>query len=781
SLPGAGRGDAPARLDILFACTETQHAFSPAESHALIAAIDALNILDPACGSGAYPMGILHKLVFVLGKLDPNNQQWHARQIAKAETIEDAQARDSAIAAINADFADNALDYGRKLYLIENCIYGVDIQPIAIQIAKLRFFISLICDQKTHADKARNLGIRPLPNLETKFVAADSLLALDPTGSSASMADSDQIKALKVQLAGVRHRYFSAQSRDEKNRLRKQDDKLRRQILDALTQLGFGSEIERRRVEWNPYDHHAVASFFEPVTMFGPRLQQGFDVVIGNPPYIQIQKFDAAHKQAWQAQHYSTYAATGDVYCLFYERGLRLLKDGGQLSYITSNKWMRAGYGEALRKFLAKDVDTVSVLDFGMAQNFGAATTYTCIVHAIQRKSTAATSACYVTNDVAAMHDPGAYLANNAVTRGDFGADSWVLLSSERYAIKQAAEAQGVPLERWHLQINYGIKTGCNEAFYITEAQRDALIAQDPKCAELIVPLLRGRYVDRYATTWHQLSDEKWMIATFPSLDLAFEDLPRPIQKHLANHERELKPKPRGWAGSNWPGRKAGAYEWFETQDAISYREEFKKPKIIYPNMTKYLPFYLDTEEHFFGNQKCFIITAEDESLPYLVAVLNSSLFRCCFKDNFPELMGNTYELSKIFMDKVPIKKPDAAQAALFEALVPLVQAAKAQAQTRDDKACVLAGDFLTEVIDACVMELYFAQHMAERKLAITAAVRALLPANVATMSQAEQAEAALAFHRTANASNHPIRNILLRIPADSPDLLAVIQREGAV
>ncbi|HQX61696.1 MAG TPA: Eco57I restriction-modification methylase domain-containing protein, partial [Burkholderiaceae bacterium] len=481
-LPATSREDAQSWLEILFAYTEEQHAFSPAESHALIAAIDALNILDPACGSGAYPMGILHKLVFVLGKLDPNNQQWHARQIAKAETIEDAQARDSAIAAINADFADNALDYGRKLYLIENCIYGVDIQPIAMQIAKLRFFISLICDQKTHTDMARNLGIRPLPNLETKFVAADSLLALDPTGSSASMADSEAVKALKAELARVRHRYFSAKSRDEKNRLRKQDDKLRKQILDALTQLGFGSEIERRRVEWNPYDHHAVASFFEPVTMFGPRLQAGFDVVIGNPPYIQIEKFDAAHKQAWQAQHYSSYAARGDVYCLFYERGVRLLKEGGQLSYITSNKWMRAGYGEKLRNLFAKDVAVEEVIDFGGVVVFSAAVVDTAIVQLSKRKPGDSFPAVVLTREFSLQGSLTQYMLDNAVpfqNPGD-GIDAWVVISPERYRIKQKVEAQGVPLGRWHIQISYGVKTGYNEAFYLTADERQELIDAHP-------------------------------------------------------------------------------------------------------------------------------------------------------------------------------------------------------------------------------------------------------------------------------------------------------------
>ena len=157
--------DARAGLDLLFAYTEKEHAFTPAEVATLIAAIDALKILDPACGSGAFPMGVLHKLVYILGKLDPDNDRWKQTQLAK---LDSAPMREE----LERAFADNNDDYGRKLYLIENCLYGVDIQPIAIQITKLRFFISLVCDQKTNRNKKDNHGIRPLPNLETKFVAA---------------------------------------------------------------------------------------------------------------------------------------------------------------------------------------------------------------------------------------------------------------------------------------------------------------------------------------------------------------------------------------------------------------------------------------------------------------------------------------------------------------------------------------------------------------------------------------------------------------------------------
>jgi hypothetical protein len=515
--------------------------------------------------------------------------------------------------------------------------------------------------------------------------------------------------------------------------------------------------------------------------MFGPALDDGFDVVIGNPPYVQIQKFKASDKAAWVEQKFKTYTASADIYCLFYERGVRLLKDGGHLSYITSNKWMRAGYGETLRQYLAKDVETQSVMDFGMAQNFGAATTYTCIVQLAKRPARGATRGCYVADDKAAVADPSDYFEQNALPMNGLDETPWVVLPAARQRIKLAVEQQGVPLEKWQIQINYGIKTGNNDAFYLKDKQREEFIAEDPRCAKFIVPLLRGRNVDRYATGWDLADDEKWMISTFPSLDLKPQTIPLPIFRHLQEYREALEPKPRDWSGENWQGRKTGTYQWFETQDPITYHADFLKPKVIYPNMTKYLPFYLDTVDHFFINDKAFILTSEAESLPYLTAALNSSLFRCCFRDNFPELMGNTYEVRKIFMDKIPIKKPTAQQAALFAVLVPLVQAAKAESHKSEISELNSVAVFLEEVIDACVMEVYFADHMAERRLGIMAHVTPLLHGIDSAVLPAQQVAAAQQFYGQANDSKHPIRNILIRIPVDSPDLLAVIQREGAV
>jgi adenine-specific DNA-methyltransferase len=782
AMPATTMADAKAGLEMLFAYTEKEHAFSEAEIDALITAINACNILDPACGSGAYPMGILHKLVFILGKLDPHNEKWRQRQVAKAEEIEDVEARASSVQAINNDFANNALDYGRKLYLIENCIYGADIQPIAIQISKLRFFISLICDQRTHIDKARNLGVRPLPNLETKFVAANTLLGLN-LPKNRSLFENETAIRLEKELEKVRHSYFSAQTRKAKLTLQKRDRELTKKIIDELKHDSFGNEDVYRRIAWNPYDHHSVADFFDPGKMFGPALDDGFDVVIGNPPYVQIQKFTAAQKTVWVEQKFKTYAATADIYCLFYERGVRLLKDGGQLSYITSNKWMRAGYGEKLRSFFCTDVAVEEVIDFGGVPVFNAAMVDTAIVRLAKSAPNAGFPSTVLTRSFSIQDSLLDYVHDNAVPFRPpvDGAASWVVMSPERFRIKQAVEQHGVPLEKWQIQINYGIKTGYNDAFYIGMAQCDAFIREDPRCAEYIVPLLRGRYIDRYATQWDKAEDEKWMISTFPARDLRFENIPAPIQRHLKKYQEALEPKPRNWRGSTWQGRKAGSYQWFETQDPIAYHADFAKSKIIYPNMTKYLPFYWDTKEHFFGNQKCFIISSESESLGWLTAMFNSCLFRSCFIDNFPNLGEDRRELSKIFFDKIPIKKPTAQQVALFEALVLMVQAVKAASQKSDNSELQSVAVFLEEVIDACVMEVYFADHMAELRLGIMANVTPLLQDFDTAAPPAQQVAAAQQFYSQANDSKHPVRNILIRIPVDSPELLAVIQKEGAV
>ncbi len=770
---GMKEDDARIGLDILFAYTEKQHVFDEDEVDTLIEAIDSCKILDPACGSGAFPMGILHKLVYILTKLDPDNVKWKQTQLAKLDSVPMRE-------ELERTFENNNDDYGRKLYLIENCLYGVDIQPIAIQISKLRFFISLICDQKTNMDKAKNHGVKPLPNLETKFVAADTLIGLAEE-TQMELFKSPKVVKIEQELQQVRHDHFSVQKRQKKLALQRKDKELRDELANELMQASFADqETSLKLANWNPYDPHVAADFFEPLWMFDRSLSEGFDIVIGNPPYISVEKFSGTSIQKQWKKIYSTYAARGDVYSFFYERGSKLLAENGHLSYITSNKWMRAGYGRKLREYFSEQANVTKVLDFGMAQNFGAATTYTCILDLFNTKPTGTTLSCYVADDRAAMADPAAYFSSNAVILNNLSSEAWVVLSKDRQRIKTMVEEQGTPLKQWNIKISRGIITGYNDAFYITGEQRDAIVADDPKSDEIIGKLLRGRYIERYSTSWdgtYQLvvkyGSYKYLENKYPS-----------VYKHLKQHEERLKSRgqcrySRTRSASQIINDYSGQHHWLELDNnpTDEYLGSFTIPKIMYPNMTKYLPFYYDEKTHFFTNDKGFIITSTGDSLAYLTAFLNSHLFRCCFRDNFPELMGNTYEVRKIFIDEIPVKKPTEAQKTLFDKLVALVQTAKAQVEP---ETCVQS-ELVEEIIDACVMECYFLDHMKERDLLFHADTAVLIENYNLQASESEQLDFLENFYQTANAPDHPIRNRLIRLSADSPDLLAMIKEEGKV
>ena len=253
--------------------------------------------------------------------------------------------------------------------------------------------------------------------------------------------------------------------------------------------------------------------------------------------------------------------------------------------------------------------------------------------------------------------------------------DSWVILSPIEQSIKRKIEAVGTPLKDWDIQINYGIKTGYNDAFIINTEKRDEILSncqsedERTRTAELIRPILRGRDIKRYGYNW----DGLYLIATFPSRHYDIEKYPA-VKNYLLGFgiERlEQTGKSHIVNGEKIKARKKTNNKWFETQDSISYWEDFSKPKIMYPNMTKYIPFYFD-EKNFLQNDKSFMITGKH--IAYLTAFLNSSIFKFCFLDKFPELQGGTRELRKIFFDKIPVLKVSDKENEIFKSLVTDIQ-----------------------------------------------------------------------------------------------------------
>ena len=255
-----------------------------------------------------------------------------------------------------------------------------------------------------------------------------------------------------------------------------------------------------------------------------------------------------------------------------------------------------------------------------------------------------------------AINNLGVYVQQQGTTCGFTGHDAWVVLSPIEQSIKRKIESVGKPLRDWDINIFRGVLTGYNDAFIITTQRRDEILSnckseeERQRTNDIIRPILRGRDIKRYSYDWAGL----WLIATFPSKHYDIEQYPA-VKQHLLSFGKErLEQSGKEYLinGEKVKARKKTNNQWFETQDSISYWDDFSQPKIMYPNMTKFIPFYFD-EKGFYQNDKSFMITGNH--LAYLTAFLNSSLFKFCFLDNFPELQGGTRELRKIFFDKIPV------------------------------------------------------------------------------------------------------------------------------
>lgn len=633
TLPSAK--DVETRLRHLFTYNDKPNQFMPQEVDALITAIDSLKSLDPAVGSGAFPMGILHKLVFILGKLDPRNEKWKERQISRvreamvaAEQIEDASIRDRAlrdleqqIVGIKEAFEHNELDYGRKLYLIENCIYGVDIQPIAVQIAKMRFFISLIVDQKID-DAQTNRGVRPLPNLETKFVAANTLIGISRPGQQ--MLRNREIDTKETELRRVRERHFTARTPATKDKCREQDAKLRAAIAELLKGDGWEKDTATKLSLWNPYDQNASAAFFDPEWMFGIKVEQtilsasardgqrrlstshsGFDIVIANPPYIR-QEVIRELKPLLKSQGYECFDGTADLFVYFYEKSVKLLRTGGVLSFISPNKYYRAGYGEKLRAFLACELTLHQLLDFGDAPVFEAIAYASILIGSKRVPETRATARAYTWQPDIPLADFAEVLCTRGVqiSQTELKSDGWRLESSIVLQFLEKLRKAGKPLGEYvRKQIFFGIKTGLNEAFIVDRATRDRLITEHKSSLEILKPFLRGRDVKRWREEYANLyliriessenKEHPWSGKTEKEAEKIFANTYPAIHARFHEFRNQL-------IGRDDQGK------YFWELRSCAYWGKFEEQKILYPDIYEHQSFTWD-ERDFFATNTCIL------------------------------------------------------------------------------------------------------------------------------------------------------------------------------
>lgn len=382
---------------------------------------------------------------------------------------------------------------------------------------------------------------------------------------------------------------------------------------------------------------------------FRTEYKGGFDVVIGNPPYVQLQTMGEM-SEILSKCGYETYNKSADLYCLFYERGCQILKPKGYLSYITSNKWLRVNYGESLRRFLTKKVNPKVLIDFPGIPVFADAVVDPHILILTNEPYQGKTETCAIKTNTSDLET--VFEANK--TAREFSSESWIIIPFNEARKLEQMKLNGTKLKDLPISINYGIKTGFNDAFFIDEETRQKLIAADARSAELIKPMVRGRDISAY-----EISGFEYLVGTFPALKLDIENYPA-IKEHLLSFGFD-RLKQTGDKGA----RKKTSGKWFETQDSINYYEDFAKPKIMYPNMTSVFPFMYD-ETGLLSNDKSFILTANNDSvsLLFLTAVFNSSLAKLWIWWNCPELGDNRREIRKIYFEHFPVPQANPEQTA---------------------------------------------------------------------------------------------------------------------
>ena len=693
------------KLQSLLSYTESGNPFDEDLTAGVIMTLAELKILDPACGSGAFPMGALNKLVLMLSKLDANNKLWqrqHERRLnedlakaTKAKNIEEVEALTAELTRLKTNFEQQTAEYTRKLYLIENSIYGVDIQPIAVQIAKLRFFIALIVSQQVDAKKP-NRGMLALPNLETRIVAANGLQPLSDKGQA--VMDSDALRALRKQLIEQQSHYFRANDRQKKKTAQNKIELLQTEIQKECFLLGYGN-MSARLLSFHPFDQNSSSQFFEPNIMFG---FDKFNMVIGNPPYVRQESIK--HLKDQFKKNYACFTGVADLYVYFYERSFDLLEPNGSFAFITSNKWYRANYGAKLREWMQLNTRIHQVIDFGDEAVF-TALAYPTIVIATKReqvKQPADHELIKVLNWDQSTNPnifdfPRIFAKHHFnVQQASLQPKGWQLEPQGKRDVLARLRAAGKPLGEYVKgQFYRGITTGLNEAFVIDGATRAQLIEKDAKSAEIIKPFLRGRDIKR----WVIDSQDLWLIYIpwhFPlhldpqvtgaskEAEVALKNQYPAIYEHLMGFKDALSDRNQAETGVR--------YEWYALQRwGADYWREFSKEKIVFPDIATSPQFTWESDAAFLGNTAYFIT----DVCRSMVAILNSHVSTWFYAQISPQIQNGYFRFIAQYVEQIPIPEATAHQKYVLETLVDEIMISKERPK-------------LESLMNALVYQLFF-------------------------------------------------------------------------
>ena len=542
--------------------------------------------------------------------------------------------------------------FNEKRTIIENCLFGSDINVTAVSICQLRLWIELL--KNAYYD---NGVMETLPNIDINIKTGNSLTyyakfevgeSIIKSNKNSSEVDSSDLASLREYRNSVKE-YKSCSDKFKK----KQIIAKIKQIKDNLFYNDAQQHLEDKKDSANKFDNAIEWAIEFPEVIDENGKFTGFDIVIGNPPYIQLQKMNNG-ADTLAKMNYATYVRSGDIYCLFYELAYKLLKKNGMLAYISSNKWMRAGYGEALRNFLVTKTDPVQLIDFSGEKVFQKVTVDVNILIYRKAENQFNTLSCIIKGSDW-RNNLSDYVRQYAVSNRFDSSGSWVILSPVEQSIKRKIESIGTPLKDWNIKIYRGILTGYNEAFIIDGKKKDELISADSKSAEIIRPILRGRDIKRYgfdfADCWVILAkygSYKYLESTYPA-----------VYEHLCKYKEKLKNRGQCRytssgkvnSGKDFPGQ----HHWLELDNnpCQEYLDDFSKQKIVWGEISDKPKFALDTCGEYTISNTAFMLTGDH--LEYLVAILNSEYSQYCFSRISTTTGEGTVRWLKYKIETLPI------------------------------------------------------------------------------------------------------------------------------
>ncbi|HEH6110025.1 TPA: Eco57I restriction-modification methylase domain-containing protein [Campylobacter jejuni] len=686
--------------------------------------LNSIKICDPAVGSGHFLVSALNVMLSIYDELNLFDEEFYLEvqndEILitgrKGEFIEYKRPKTP---KDKAHLIQQELFHTKK-DIIENNLFGVDINPNSCEITKLRLWIELLKHSFYQSFDDENYhDLKTLPNIDINIKCGNSLVSYFETGKSLNHYPNikermgkykrivkdykegfytdkshinQEIKNLKISFKNFcfadkfKKEMKSFNDKCEKyskkygNFLAVDDENLKFFVSANLTLFDFDEkeatkEFANLKKEYdnifNLESNHPFEWRFEfPEILDDDGNFKGFDLIIGNPPYIRQEELKELKPHL--AKNYKVYKGTSDIYTYFYELGFNVLKDrGGVLSYITSNKYTRAGYGEALREFLLKNVKFLEYTDLNGIKVFDSATVDTSIL-CFEKSKSKDNKFKYLalSNEIlkTCAYDIGLYKDFAEFSQNSLSKESFTFSDENTSALKAKIERIGTPLKEWYgLNIYRGILTGYNEAFIITTEKRNEILAnckdeaEKERTAKLIRKMLRGRDIKRYSYEWAGL----WVIGTFPSLKIDIEQYPA-LKQYLSQFLPRIEQS--GEKGC----RKKTSNKWFETQDNIAYYEEFEKEKIVYPETTQGAYFVYDNKGIFLEKTAFFIVC---ENLKYLLGLLSSNLITYYYK-NFSQgckLGTKGYQYNKHALENLPIPKINSKNQKLANELVNLV------------------------------------------------------------------------------------------------------------